>query len=267
MVILANVVTHSEWTKLIIFYFQYKTRERSLIFVWIFYQAFKNHKLHDPLVEPGSADLTADVNFAHIKTIAEQNERVVTFGPIEQREFLNEMGGETRLTKLMESALSTDDANSLKSGYSMLTDPSKMGSRFKFFAMFPKVLENHLRKFPVNGFLARWRINILLTETDSHSNFSCGFYWLTSYWILELMRQEIFGNIEDGLTVLLVLSFPLPWLVAFPLILCSRGINWNIMLQLACLEINLMLGLNWVNIIFSINSLLPWFLFQLQMFK
>lgn len=27
------------------------------------FRAFKNHKLHDPLVEPGSADLTADVDF------------------------------------------------------------------------------------------------------------------------------------------------------------------------------------------------------------
>lgn len=118
----------------------------------IYLQAFKNHKLHDPLVQPGSADLTADVNFAHIKSIAEQNERVVTYGPVEQGVFLHRMGGEIRLEKLVENAESPDAANSLKSGYSMLTDPSKMGSRFKFFAMFPKVLENHLKKFPVGGF-------------------------------------------------------------------------------------------------------------------
>lgn len=84
--------------------------------------------------------------------MAEQNGRVVTFGPVEQRDFLNRMGGETRLTKLMEKAASADDANSLQSGYNMLTDPSKMGSRFKFFAMFPKIIENHLKKFPVSGF-------------------------------------------------------------------------------------------------------------------
>lgn len=87
-----------------------------------------------------------------MKSIVEQNERVITFGPIEQRDFLNRMGGETRLQNLMEKAKSPDDANSLKSGYDMLTDPTKMGSRFKFFAMFPKVLENHLSMFPVSGF-------------------------------------------------------------------------------------------------------------------
>lgn len=103
-------------------------------------------------MDPGSADLTADVNFSHIKSIAEQNERVTCFGPVEQKDFLNRMGGETRLEKLMEKATSPEDANSLKSGYEMLTDPSKMGSRFKFFAIFPKVLENHLTKFPVHGF-------------------------------------------------------------------------------------------------------------------
>lgn len=103
-------------------------------------------------MQPGSADLTADVNFAHVKSIAEQNERAVTFGPLEQGEFLHRMGGGIRLEKLVENAESPDEANSLKSGYSMLTDPSKMGSRFKFFAIFPKVLENHLEKFPVGGF-------------------------------------------------------------------------------------------------------------------
>lgn len=110
--------------------------------------------MHDPLIQPGSADLTADVNFAHIKAIAEQNERVLTFGPIEQGEFLHRMGGETRLAKLMENAASSEDASSLKSGYNMLTNPSKMGTRFKMFSMFPKVLEDHLRKFPVNGFFS-----------------------------------------------------------------------------------------------------------------
>lgn len=115
-------------------------------------QAFKNHKLHDPLVEPGTADLTADVNFAHIKSIAEQNERVITLGPVEQSEFLSRMGGETRLTNLIEKSTSSEDASSLKSGYEMLTDPTKMGSRFKFFAIFPKVLESHLIKYPVSGF-------------------------------------------------------------------------------------------------------------------
>lgn len=62
------------------------------------------------------------------------------------------MGGETRLESLIKNAKTPDGVDSLKSGYDMLTNPLKMGSRFKFFAMFPKVLENHLKKFPVSGF-------------------------------------------------------------------------------------------------------------------
>lgn len=118
----------------------------------IFCQAFKNHKLHDPLLEPGSADLTADVNFEHIKLVAERNERVITIGPVEQGDFLNRMGGKTRLEHLLENVTSTEQGDSLKAGYKILTDKSMMGSRFKFFALFPKVLENHLKKFPVSGF-------------------------------------------------------------------------------------------------------------------
>lgn len=36
-----------------------------------FWQAFKQHELHDPLVEPGAADLTADVDFAYLKQCVE----------------------------------------------------------------------------------------------------------------------------------------------------------------------------------------------------
>lgn len=33
------------------------------------FRAFKKHKLHDPLKEPGTADLTADVDFSAIKKV------------------------------------------------------------------------------------------------------------------------------------------------------------------------------------------------------
>ena len=35
-----------------------------------YFQAFKQHKLHDPLEEPGSADLTADVDFSYLQQVA-----------------------------------------------------------------------------------------------------------------------------------------------------------------------------------------------------
>lgn len=87
-----------------------------------------------------------------MKAIAENEDRLITFGPVEQKDFLRRMGGELRLGALVDNATSESNAESLKTGYKMLTDPSQMGSRFKMFAMFPKVLENHLKNVSVIGF-------------------------------------------------------------------------------------------------------------------
>lgn len=115
-------------------------------------QAFKSHELHDPLINPGTADLTADVDFSVIRQAAEYSNRTITLGPIEQKDFLAQMGGEARLKVLVENAKTEENKETLKSGYEMLTSPTQMGSRFKFFTIFPKVLETHLAKFPVNAF-------------------------------------------------------------------------------------------------------------------
>lgn len=37
-------------------------------------QAFKNHNLHDPLVDPGTADLTADVDFSYLKNMVSDDD-------------------------------------------------------------------------------------------------------------------------------------------------------------------------------------------------
>lgn len=118
------------------------------------FRAFKNHKLHDPLIEPGSADLTCDVDFKQIKQVAEQN-GLITFGPVDQGVFLKKMGGEVRLEALLKRA-KPDEIENLKSGYDMLTNSEKMGTRFKFFSIFPDVLKSHLEKYPVLGFVIKY---------------------------------------------------------------------------------------------------------------
>lgn len=115
------------------------------------FRAFKKHKLHDPLVEPGTADLTADVDFKHIQRVAEEDGKLITFGPVEQGTFLDRMEGPTRLQILLDHS-SPDDRANIESGYKMLTEPSQMGARFKFFSLFPSILKTHLEKFPVSGF-------------------------------------------------------------------------------------------------------------------
>jgi hypothetical protein len=53
---------------------------------------------------------------------------------------------------LQNSTLSQETRDNLEQGVHKLTDSTQMGERFKFFSMFPKVLEQHLKRFPVAGF-------------------------------------------------------------------------------------------------------------------
>lgn len=83
--------------------------------------------------------------------MVEKNDRLITFGPVEQRVFMSKLGGDVRLDRLLKSAV-PNARSQIQSGYDMLTDPKEMGSRFKFFSMFPSVLADHLRKYPAAGF-------------------------------------------------------------------------------------------------------------------
>lgn len=103
------------------------------------------------MLDPGTADLTADVDFRRLKHIAEQEQQVICFGPVEQGAFLKRMQGDARLEQLIKHA-KPENIDLIKSGYEMLTDSKQMGQRFKFLSMFPAVMKEHLEKFPVNGF-------------------------------------------------------------------------------------------------------------------
>nr|SVE94251.1 EOG090X06OK [Simocephalus serrulatus] len=122
------------------------------------FRGFKNHKLHDPLVEPGTADLTADVDFAALKWAAthprncEEWHANLTYGTVDQKDFLIRMGIDVRLEKLLASCRSEKQAHELKSAHRMLTDPNEMGCRFKFFALYPAVLKEILKRYPPPGF-------------------------------------------------------------------------------------------------------------------
>jgi SAM-dependent MidA family methyltransferase len=54
---------------------------------------------------------------------------------------------------LLESeSITPEQKEILKSSVNMMINPDSMGERFKFFSMFPSVLDEHLKKFPVLGF-------------------------------------------------------------------------------------------------------------------
>ncbi|KAG8173435.1 hypothetical protein JTE90_007019 [Oedothorax gibbosus] len=113
------------------------------------FRAFKEHKLHDPLKNPGEVDLTADVDFKYFSELAKN--KAVVVGPVSQASFLKNMGADIRLEKLMQFA-DADNQKSLKTGYEMLTSPDQMGERFKFLALYPTILEDFLTKYPPAGF-------------------------------------------------------------------------------------------------------------------
>jgi NADH dehydrogenase [ubiquinone] 1 alpha subcomplex assembly factor 7 len=96
------------------------------------FRAFRQHRLFDPLCEPGTADLTADVDFNYLKRNI--GDKVMSFGPVTQETFLHNMGIGVRLEVLLSKA-NEEQRRSLTSGYDMLTNHEKMGERFKFLAL------------------------------------------------------------------------------------------------------------------------------------
>lgn len=61
------------------------------------------------------------------------------------------MGIKYRLETLKKKA-SENQVKGLDYTYDLMTDPDKMGTRFKFLALLPKVLEKILAKYPPTGF-------------------------------------------------------------------------------------------------------------------
>ncbi|XP_030051304.1 protein arginine methyltransferase NDUFAF7, mitochondrial isoform X2 [Microcaecilia unicolor] len=100
-------------------------------------RGFCGHKLHDVLIAPGTADLTADVDFSFLRRMSEG--KVASLGPITQQEFLKNMGIDIRLKILVDNSKDPATCQQLLSSYDMLTNPGKMGLRFKFFAMLPHI--------------------------------------------------------------------------------------------------------------------------------
>ncbi|XP_069881492.1 protein arginine methyltransferase NDUFAF7, mitochondrial isoform X2 [Dipodomys merriami] len=100
-----------------------------------FIQGFCSHKLHDVLIAPGTADLTADVDFSYLRRMTQG--KAASLGPIQQQTFLKNMGIDVRLKVLLDKADEPSVRQQLLHGYNMLMNPKKMGERFNFFALLP----------------------------------------------------------------------------------------------------------------------------------
>jgi SAM-dependent MidA family methyltransferase len=97
-------------------------------------QAVRGHRFADVLAEPGEADLTAHVDFAALRTVAERSGARAQ-GPLEQGELLRRLGIERRAARLKAAAPAK--AATIDAEITRLTAPGAtgMGSLFKALAL------------------------------------------------------------------------------------------------------------------------------------
>jgi NADH dehydrogenase [ubiquinone] 1 alpha subcomplex assembly factor 7 len=96
-------------------------------------QALRGHRRHDPLLEPGSADLTAHVDFGALAEAA-RNAGAAIFGPTTQGAFLRALGIELRADALKANADTASRAE-IDAGLQRLIGDPGMGSLFKVIAI------------------------------------------------------------------------------------------------------------------------------------
>lgn len=92
-------------------------------------QGVRDHQYHDVLDAPGTADLTAHVDFHALKQAAAE-EGAAGYGTVTQGEFLKTLGAAVRVEKLCEK-LESDAKSAMMAAYARLTSPRYMGELFK----------------------------------------------------------------------------------------------------------------------------------------
>jgi NADH dehydrogenase [ubiquinone] 1 alpha subcomplex assembly factor 7 len=96
-------------------------------------RALRRHQAAAVLSQPGTADLSAHVDFAAIADVARAAGAEV-HGPVAQGPFLMALGAEARLAALCARASPAERA-ALESGLARLVDPAAMGESFKVMAL------------------------------------------------------------------------------------------------------------------------------------
>ncbi|UUX51263.1 class I SAM-dependent methyltransferase [Nisaea acidiphila] len=97
------------------------------------FQAVRAHRPVDVLDAPGSADLTAHVDFDALQ-IRAHAAGCTCFGTITQGNFLTALGLEARTEQLLRNATDSQAA-ALRSGARRLIEPAEMGTLFKVIAV------------------------------------------------------------------------------------------------------------------------------------
>ncbi|MDP6788057.1 MAG: SAM-dependent methyltransferase [Rhodospirillales bacterium] len=96
-------------------------------------QAVRRHRFHDALDAPGTADVTAHVDFAALGRAAGEGGAAV-HGPVPQGVFLESLGIGARATALRAGA-TPEQAREVAAARRRLVDPAEMGTLFKVMAV------------------------------------------------------------------------------------------------------------------------------------
>ncbi|CAO3637037.1 unnamed protein product [Mucor hiemalis] len=97
-------------------------------------RAIKDHKIIHPMCDPGSADLSADVDFSFLKQAILKGSDISVYGPITQKDFLQSLGIQARVEQLFKSAKTSEARKTLLDGAERLMDPESMGRIYKVLA-------------------------------------------------------------------------------------------------------------------------------------
>jgi NADH dehydrogenase [ubiquinone] 1 alpha subcomplex assembly factor 7 len=122
------------------------------------FQAFRGHQIVNVFDDPGSADLTANVDFAYLKEslagvgACDSTNSVclawltstrppalvaLPHGPIAQRDFLMSLGLAPRLDRLLQSAATRERKVEIAQAARRLVDADGMGGEYKFLGVTP----------------------------------------------------------------------------------------------------------------------------------
>lgn len=97
-------------------------------------QAMRGHDYADPLTQCGEVDLTAHVDFTALQKVAREN-NCHSSEVVAQGTFLQRLGGDLWLQKLMQPMENLQQKMLLETGWLRLIAPAQMGELFKVMAI------------------------------------------------------------------------------------------------------------------------------------
>ncbi|KAI8072451.1 S-adenosyl-L-methionine-dependent methyltransferase [Gongronella butleri] len=99
-------------------------------------RAIRQHEFVHPMSDPGSADLSVDVDFDALrrKMTATADKNLSVYGPVTQSVFLQSLGIQARAEMLLKTAKSREARNNIIDSLKRLLDPAAMGRIYKVLA-------------------------------------------------------------------------------------------------------------------------------------